>query len=279
MKSLLLTGSFLAFLLLISSCHSDWDPECRMSTQCPEPLFCQMGRCTDLGADAPQRGEDPLTTNHPASEADSDAYFVHDTDPQDAEPEEPHPCPDSPAATSENLVLNELFAYVPTGPEGDANGDGVRHAHDDEFVELVNTSEEQVDLTGVAIYNDTTRRFTFHPTCLDPLHAVVVFGGIEPGADLPDGEGWRSYIADSRFAYANGAGRAVVKAADDTIIADFSYGSHPAESLNLATDLTGDTYVAHGQLTDDAIFSPGTCANGQPFTSGCVDDDADDDNN
>ncbi len=255
-----------ATLLILAGCAPAEEAECRTSQDCDGTLFCRMGVCTDLNAPAPLGGSQPWV---------DDAGGLADADDKEGQP---HPCPDAPGADASTLVLNELLATVPQGPAGDANGDGVRHFHDDEFVELVNISEETIDMTGVQIFNDETLRFTFPEFCLLPLHAAVVFGGIEPGADLPTGEGFEAFTADSRFAYADGGGRAVVRAAHGATIADFTYGSHPAESLNLAVDLDGDEYMPHGSLTDgEAIFSPGKCANGQPFPTGCGRDDKGDD--
>ncbi len=238
------------------------DSECTSSQDCPDSLFCKMGECTELddpssegllGVDGEQRTTDAGT--HGA-----------DTGPD-------HPCPDAPAADAENLVLNEFLANVPAGDAGDANQDGERHFHDDEFVELVNTADETIDLTDVTIANDEHIRFTFDEICLEPLHAVVVFGGIEIGADPPSGDGFESFVSETWFRYAQDGGRVVVNAADGDPIADISYDSHPEGSLNRDGDLDGQTLTPHSTLSDgDALFSPGTCANGEPFPTGCTDD-------
>ncbi len=254
-------------LAIVPACRQEWQWQCTTSQDCPPRQFCKLGACDPL-----HDGPIPYESTHqtPIHADYPDAYDFPDTDVDLwLEPQAPHPCPDAPAADADTLFLNEIFAYVPTGPEGDANQDGVRHAHDDEFLELVNISADTLDLTGVVLFNDTTPRFTFPPFCLEPLHAVVVFGGIEPGATLPEGDGWTSLIADSRFAYANGGGRVVVQAKNQETIADVTYGSHPAVALTRQTDLEPGPFLPHTDVFEEKIFSPGTCANGQPFRTGC----------
>jgi hypothetical protein len=82
------------------------------------------------------------------------------------------------------LIINELLARVPTDDpttmdviEGDANGDGVRDANGDEFVELVNVGMEPLDLSGFQVDdNSTTGSFVFPMGTLLPQgEAVVVF--------------------------------------------------------------------------------------------------------
>lgn len=258
-------------LITTTACNTDLDYDCRNSADCQKDQFCHMGTCTDFD-DPPQRellGPDGASTTADAG-LSIDAESTENSEPTD------HPCPDASPASPENLLLNEFMANVPQGSEGDANQDGTRHYHDDEFVELVNTSEETVDLTGVEILNDDDVRFTFPATCIDALHAVVVFGGLEEGAPPPSGDGWESHISETWFRYAQGGGRVVVRSADGDTIADVSYGSHPDGSLNLDADLDGADFVAHNDVAPDgSLFSPGTCADGRPFTSRCIEEDDD----
>lgn len=256
------------YFLLLAGCLADWRFECESSLDCLAGDFCQMGRCVDLSPGT-AGGHSRLGSNNHSDQTtsiDADAADLPDIFEEEVEP---HPCPDAKAPTPKTLILNEVFANVPTGPEGDANGDGVRDAADDEFVELVNISSKTLDLTGVAVTNGGDPRFSFPPTCLEPGHAVVVFGGIRPGASPPSGEGWTSYIADRRFSFANGGGQATIIGADSQFLGELSYGSHPAQSLTRDPQLTGEFFVSHKELNQAALFSPGTCADGRPFTTGC----------
>ncbi len=250
----------LILLVGISACQQSFEAQCNGSDECPADHFCQLGECVDLNAD-------PL---HTAATPSTDAASTNKETPADDDLPD-HPCPDAPMATDESVILNEFMANVPPGDEGDANQDGTRHFHDDEFVELVNIGDEVVDMTSLQLQNDGDERFTFPPFCLEPLHAVVVFGGLEESADPPSGEGFESLISESWFRYAQGGGRIVVQAADGSIIADHSYGSHPEGSLNRWPELETSEFQPHRDLDDDQpLFSPGTCADGRPFTTGCA---------
>ena len=263
---------FALLALALFACSPPLESECQQSVDCPEDLFCKMGQCTDLSHPT---GDGMLAADDDDTH-DGDAGVGGDV--VDSDGGAPHPCPDAAAAGADNLVLNEFMANVPPGPDGDANQDGERHYHDDEFVELVNVSDDTVDLTDVDIRNDADVRFTFPATCLDSMHAAVVFGGIEDGAEPPDGDGYRSFVSDTWFRYAMGGGRVVVDAADGHTIADITYDSHDDGSLTLDVDLDGTEFIHHTDAVDDdnALFSPGTCADGRPFRTGCSSDDGDD---
>ena len=45
-------------------------------------------------------------------------------------------------------LITEVLAAVPSGPRGDANGDGTRDAIGDEFIELVNPHDKPIQLKG-----------------------------------------------------------------------------------------------------------------------------------
>ncbi len=48
-------------------------------------------------------------------------------------------------AQAGTIIINEIFADPATDLTGDANGDGVRGAYDDEFIELVNGADNSID--------------------------------------------------------------------------------------------------------------------------------------
>jgi hypothetical protein len=75
-----------------------------------------------------------------------------------------------------DLTINELCSH----PSGlDTNRDGGRSTSADEFVEIVNTTAQPVDLSFLTLYDSTaTERHRFpNPTTLPPGGAIVVFGG------------------------------------------------------------------------------------------------------
>jgi hypothetical protein len=49
---------------------------------------------------------------------------------------------------SPHPLITEILAAVPSGPRGDANGDGTRDAVGDEFIELVNPHDKPIQLKG-----------------------------------------------------------------------------------------------------------------------------------
>ncbi len=77
------------------------------------------------------------------------------------------------------IVINEIYATVDSSG-GDANQDGMIGASDgsDEFVELVNNTAGNLDLSGYTLSDFATVRHTFpNGTVLEPGCAIVVFGG------------------------------------------------------------------------------------------------------
>jgi Lamin Tail Domain len=77
------------------------------------------------------------------------------------------------------LIINELlFDPAPNIEDGDTNGDGLRSATQDEFIELVNIGTETIDLSGYTVADSVMVRFVFpQGTTLPPNSAVLVFGG------------------------------------------------------------------------------------------------------
>lgn len=93
-------------------------------------------------------------------------------------------------------VITEVFFNVPKGDHADANGDGLRQANADEFVELFNPHPKTINLRGYTItnrittYDDDTKRgvrFTFPPLMMEPGTVVVVFNGFDTTIPGPVG--------------------------------------------------------------------------------------------
>ncbi|HVU02232.1 MAG TPA: lamin tail domain-containing protein [Polyangiaceae bacterium] len=83
-----------------------------------------------------------------------------------------------------SVAINEVYARVGTAAFGDTNGDGVRDATEDEFIEILNNEDSAVDLGDWVVRTGTTApaiRFTFpHGTSLAAKSRAVVFGGGTP---------------------------------------------------------------------------------------------------
>ena len=114
-----------------------------------------------------------------------------------------------PAASGRHPLITEVLAAVPSGKAGDANADGTRDAIGDEFVELINPTDQPINLKGYTLFDsdawnpgaakpdpaapanqpgpksdkpksDTGRAhltFTFPDLTIRPGQVVVVFNG------------------------------------------------------------------------------------------------------
>ena len=87
----------------------------------------------------------------------------------------------SPMGKRAVLRIEEVLSDPPLGLAGDANGDGIRHGFEDEFIELVNAAEDTADLGGCLLGDDDgvpDRLFRLPiGTRLAPGQRLVLFGG------------------------------------------------------------------------------------------------------
>lgn len=95
-------------------------------------------------------------------------------------------------------VITEVYFNVIKGDEGDATGDGVRHATGDEFIELWNPHSKPIELEGYVLMSrlvwhaeDHDTRygvtFTFPDFTMEPDDVVLVFNG--EGSRVPGPRG------------------------------------------------------------------------------------------
>ena len=168
-----------------------------------------------------------------------------------------------------DFVINEIHADPANDLPGDANGDGIRDFGDDEFVELVNTSASDIDVSGWTLADGALIRHTFPAgSIVESGCSVVVFGGETPtgvfGASLVQ-------VASSGALGLNNSGDTVTLS-DGSISLSTSYGGEGGnnQSLTLEPDVTGTSYVQHSTASGSggALFSPGTQADGSQFP-GC----------
>lgn len=170
-----------------------------------------------------------------------------------------------------NLLLNEIL-YDPSnsGLDGDANGDGEYVHNDDEFVELVNVSNSNLDISGYEFY-DNANLMSGMPnhivppgTVLSPMKAYVVFGGGNPTGDFG---GAIVHTASASVLNLNNSSDTLTIKNDigETIIVfDVeALSNNPNESYSRLPDICGD-FVQHNS-TSLGLFSPGTKSNGDPF--------------
>lgn len=173
------------------------------------------------------------------------------------------------------LVVNEILADISTEGGcpgfglpalcGDANGDGVRSAFDDEFVEIVNTGAGAVDITGYQIETGSTVRHTFPATVLQPGWVVVVFGGGSPTGDF--GRALVQTASSGNLAIVEGGDVVRLLDGSSAEVISIELGvDTPAANQNQSVvrdpDLTGAFQEHFVASSATSIFSPGTRIDG-----------------
>ena len=153
------------------------------------------------------------------------------------------------------IVINEVLADA-TGA-GDANGDGVINATEDQFIEIVNTSEDDaVDLGGWRVGDEGGLTFTFPAGyMLAPQAMVAVFGG----GDVSNAPGYSADPMTTRvFAASGSLGDGMDASGDFAIVAssDGSYDSYVAFGSKVGT---GDPVVTDAS-GEEWEFAIGTAA-------------------
>ncbi len=170
------------------------------------------------------------------------------------------------------LRINEILADPADGTDGDANGDGVRHQYQDEFIELVNTTGQDIVIGGWVISDSIQIRHVFTPTTttLPAGCAVVVFGGGTPTGSFG---GAIVQIASSGMLGLNNAGDTLTLVdSSGAAIDTYTYGSEGGDNQSITRDpdITG-AFIRHS-LANGAggtLFSPGTRLDGTAF-GGCT---------
>ncbi len=162
------------------------------------------------------------------------------------------------------IVINEFLADPPPGSAGDANGDGVRNSSEDEFIELVNTGDSEVDLSNWSISDATRVRHTFPVgTRLAPEDVLLVFGGGNPQGGFGHA---RVQTASSGSLSLNNNGDTIsLLDASGRTTDSHSFGREGGknQSLTRSPDIRGE-FVLHEQ-NFGTPFSPGTKSDGTPF--------------
>ena len=171
-----------------------------------------------------------------------------------------------------SLLLNEVL-YDPSnsGLEGDANGDGVYVHNEDEFVELINVSNSNLDISGYEFYDNANlilgmpNHIVPPATVLTPMKAYVVFGGGIPTGNFG---GAIVHTASASVLNLNNASDSLIiknEIGETLIVFDVeALSNNPNESYTRLPDICGGDFVQHNS-TSLGLFSPGTKSNGDPF--------------
>ena len=180
-----------------------------------------------------------------------------------------------------DVLINEFLADPPDGAAGDANRDGTRDAAQDEFIELVNTTTNDIDVGGYRIFtrgtgSDTLRHVFAPGTVLRPCTAVVVFGG--GGASFnPNDPAFGGALvlkaSTGSLGLVNGGGVITLQDQAGAIANLIQYGGSSGldadnnQSLTRSPDLTGNFAQHLAASGNTRAFSPGTQINGAAFSS------------
>jgi hypothetical protein len=190
-----------------------------------------------------------------------------------------------------DIVINEVLADPPDGIEGDANHDNTRSSNDDEFVELVNTTTTDKDISGYQLLarstssgTDTVRHIFAAGTIFPAGSAIIIFsGGVEPNFNPanPVFGGAQVFKASSGgLALTNSGGVITLREPSLSIVNIFSYGASTGlngdanQSLTRSPDAGVNSecgnFVLHSTApgSNGNPFSPGTHVDGSPFASG-----------
>lgn len=180
-----------------------------------------------------------------------------------------------------DVLINEFLADPPDGTAGDANRDGMRDASQDEFIELVNTTTHDIDISGYHILtrgtgSDTLRHTFAGGAILRSCGAIVVFGGGNTGFNPNDpafGGALVVKASSGGLSLVNGGGVITIQDAANTLVNLVTYGGSTGldadnnQSLTRSPDITGN-FTQHLVATGGArAFSPGTQLNGAAFSS------------
>ncbi len=175
------------------------------------------------------------------------------------------------APFTQMLILNEFQADPASDSTGDANGDGTSNYREDEFVELVNVSGADLDISGWTLSDGYSTRHIFPAGTVIPADCtIVVFGGGTPSGSFGNAT---VQVASSGALGLNNGGDTIT--VNDGVYdqVNYTYGSEGGnnQSLTLDPDINGATFVQHSGATGSggALFSPGTKIDGSLF-SGCV---------
>jgi len=171
------------------------------------------------------------------------------------------------------VLISEIHADPAGDLTGDANGDGVRDAGDDEFIELLNTGYTDADVSGWTLADGVQIRHTFPAgTVIPAREAVVVFGGGTPTGDFGNAAANGLVFTASTGALGLNNSGDTVTLADDAAatVQSVTYGSEGGsdESLVRDPDFSNAPFVQHTTATGSggSLYSPGTRISGQPFT-------------
>jgi hypothetical protein len=170
------------------------------------------------------------------------------------------------------FLINEVNYDPASDISGDSNGDGVRDANDDEFIEFFNSSEFDLDLTNFTVSDAAAVRHTFPNGTVIPSNGILVlFGGGNPTGDFGGAMVQTANGFQSRLNLNNAGDSVTIKDPNDEVVLSYNssdtgvnHGSN--QSVTRYPDLTGDFQLHSGASgANGSLFSPGTRVDGTSF--------------
>lgn len=167
-----------------------------------------------------------------------------------------------------DLVIAEIHAD-PDATNGDANGDGSISSSEDEFVEIVNTSMDDVDISGWTISDGIGVKFTFPAsTVLPAREATVVFGGGTPNGDFGNAGVYGLVFTAGSLGLNNSGDTVTLRDDANSVVQAVTYGSEGGDNQSLVRDpdWSNAPLVKHTTTSTALRYSPGTRTDGKAFT-------------
>ena len=172
----------------------------------------------------------------------------------------------------QGFIINEVLFDPPGGDAGDANGDGTRSASEDEFIEFLNDSDVEVDLSGFTLY-DTDQLGTGEPrhtfpdgTIVPPGGVYVLFGGGSPAGDFGSAQvgvtttgNMNLNNADDAITIFDASGNVFLTFDTQVEGAGINFGDD--QSVTRLPDING-AFALHTDANPALLFSPGKKADG-----------------
>ena len=201
------------------------------------------------------------------SDSDSDGVLdANDLCPNEAGEIENNGCPWL------GFLINEVHYDPASDLSGDANGDGVRDANGDEFIEFFNSGPE-LDISGYEIYDAKNLalevpRHVFPAGTIVPSNGIiVVFGSGNPTG--PFGGAIVQTASGGEINMSNTGDLVTLADASGNVVLTFDVeplSNNPDESYTRNPDLTGE-FVQHASVDEASgtLFSPGTRLDGSSF--------------
>ncbi|MFK7981261.1 MAG: lamin tail domain-containing protein [Saprospiraceae bacterium] len=167
------------------------------------------------------------------------------------------------------IIINEIYADVAVGLIGDANGDGIRNAKEDEFIELFNPDSLAIDLSGHQLMIDQAVKHEFaEGTLLPPKTFLVVFGGGTPNGLFG---GSPVLLASSGNLGLSNNGTSILLQSNAGLLLDsLTYQENDIDASLVRTPEFLGNFIPHTERPDafGLPYSPGTLTNSFPFNNG-----------